>query len=589
MNDITKFWPKAVAHLQEKYDDGVSDHVIIAENNKEPCNGYKGLRIISTALIPLALVDEVLSSPGGIGYQVKSWGPRPCVNKDEIYDTSFWIDGRKGCDERFQTIVNAWKYHTHNVMLPDNVMLMTYGLVPRYLNDGSVCWDDPSGPVYDVLFVKSHVNIGDQKGDSLGFIKMRRDYLEDYCHLKGCAAVAVYYEERFSADDETFAPMLNGEKGKLLKLPGRELSMSVLNDGYFADAPQFSRVWGVRLILKPNHRPITDAQEPELIWPGHTESMCYEHAAQEWIYGYVRDEVLLEYESRSEYKILPEFGGVSYGGWWGTDRTFRIGRHHIKVELKKLYEGCPPHVITHWHRFAVTEEIAQHDSELHGNRSIAHRAKDVIYAYLALLKSLEKFSDQIGVSQTQEEIGSLNSDDVTYRGWWSHEVSRQLYAVAPLTSSRDQFLTRSVALFKLIELLKPGPLRVMALRIGVPKDKIREFKSLKLLSCLYQLANLAKGQGYALLDKDDANIIVSQWDPTKELPELISLFALNGLRDCQSHTPSKKRDQMIADAAKKFGIDVNATTSGWGYAIDSLYDRLSEDLLAISCLISEIR
>ena len=37
-----------------------------------------------------------------------------------------------------------------------------------------------------------------------------------------------------------------------------------------------------------------------------------------------------------QYELYPESGGVGYSGWWGTDRTYRMGRHHIRIELKKL-------------------------------------------------------------------------------------------------------------------------------------------------------------------------------------------------------------------------------------------------------------
>ena len=377
MGDLDNYWPKAVAHLNEPYDNGASDHIVIAEISEAPQNGYKGFRKISTALIPVELVNDVLKSPGGIGHEVQSWGPRPCVDEGQIYDTRFWIEGRKGRDERFQTIINSWNRHDREVLLPDNVLLMTYGLVPRYLSDGVICWDDPQGPVYDVLRVKSHVDYGNKKNNPLALISIRRDYLEDYCHLKGCAAVAVYYEERFSYDDETFAPLLNGKEGVQYELPGRLLGMAVLNTEYHVDAPQMSRVWGSRLILKPIGRPITDNKDPELIWPGDTMPMNSQRAAREFVFAYVRDEVLQEYESRSEFQIHPESGGISYGGWWGTSRTYRIGRHHIQVELKKLYEGCPPHVIGHWHRFAVPESVAQHDRTQHGNRiKLAEKKED---------------------------------------------------------------------------------------------------------------------------------------------------------------------------------------------------------------------
>lgn len=585
MSAPDNYWPKAVAHLKEPYDNGASDHVVIAEISETPQDGYKGIRKLSTALIPLDLVDEVLKSPGGIGWEVQSWGPGPCVGKGQVYETNFWIAGRHKRDERFQTIINSWSRHNREVLLPDNVLLMAYGLVPRFLSDGVVCWDDPHGPVYDVLRVKSHVDYGNEKVVPFGFISIRRDYLEDFCHLKRCAAVATYYEERFSSDDDTFAPVLNGEDGAEFELPGRLLVMTVLKDKYHADAPQMSRVWGASLILIPQGRPISDDKNPELIWPGDTAPIDQQRAWREHVHAYVSDKVLLEYESRPEFEIHPESGGVSYGGWWGTDRTHRIGRHHIKIELKKLYEGCPPHVIAHWHRFAVPQSVARHDQEQHGNHNIALRAKSVIQAYLDLTASLVELSDRLGTGLTQEDIGSLDSKDVAYRGWWSVEIARSLYAIAPLEATQEQFLYRTVALVKLLELLKPAALRTMAIKLGVPKGQIKDFQSLKLLACICQLANIAKTQGHSL--SEDADAIIPSWNPTEALPELNSLFALNGLRVCQAHTPSSTRDKDIARNAGVFGIDVVSTASGWGYSIDALYDRLSSDLLAIAKLIED--
>ena len=96
------------------------------------------------------------------------------------------------------------------------------------------------------------MNYSNKTDNPLGLITIRRDYLEDYCHLKACAAVAVYYEERFSRDDESFEPMLKGQRGAEFELPGRLLGMGLHNNNpYFAAAPQMSRVWGARLILKP--------------------------------------------------------------------------------------------------------------------------------------------------------------------------------------------------------------------------------------------------------------------------------------------------------------------------------------------------
>lgn len=106
-----------------------------------------------------------------------------------------------------------------------------------------------------------------------------------------------------------------------------------------------------------------------------------------------------------------------------------------------------------------------------------------------------------------------------------------------------------------------------------------------MLACICQLANIAKLQGHSL--SEDADAVITSWNPIEALPELNSLFALNEFRVCQAHTPSSTRDKDIARNAVVFGIDIASTAYGWGYAIDALYDRLSSDLLAIAKLIEE--
>ncbi|MEQ1795336.1 MAG: hypothetical protein ABL970_14225 [Nitrospira sp.] len=583
MTDHSTYWPKSLAHLAEPYDDGVSDHVVIAEVNDALLNGNKGIKSVCTALVPLDELDEILSAPGGIGWEVESWGPHPCVDQGRVYDTRFWVNGRKGRDEKFQTIINGWKHHNQEVLLPDNVMLMAYGLIPRNISDGTVCWDDPQAPVYDVLRVRSHVDYG-RRGDKLPQITMRRDYLEDYCSLKSCGAVAVYYEERFSSADDTFDKILHGEEGKQLELPGRLLGMAVLKGSYYSAAPQFARVWGCRLMLRPKSRPISNAKDPELVWPGDTSPMTLPRASQTWVYGYVTDEVLREYESRPEFDVQPESGGVSYNGWWATSYSYRIGRSHIRIELKKLYEGCPPHVITHWHKYAVPREVAEQDCKLNGDRNISVRAKDVIFAYLRVTKSLEHLSDHLGAGFTQEEIGSFVTEKVKHSGWWTPSVVKPLTMVVSLSASHSEFLGRATALSKVLENLKPAPVRSLAIQLGLEKDKIIAFGSIKLLASVCQLSIVTREQGHAF--PSDAHSVVSAWNPEFRIAAFDRVFALQALRGSASHAPSAEQDKKMASLVGKFGIDVAATATGWGYAIDALYDKIAEDLNSIAEILS---
>jgi hypothetical protein len=116
--------------------------------------------------------------------------------------------------------------------------------------------------------------------------------------------------------------------------------------------------------------------------------MTFERASAKWIYGYVSDEALVDFENRQEFSIHPESGAVSYIGWWSVGFSRRIGRNHIQVELKKLYEGNPPHIIAHWHRYAVAQNVAELDRKTHGDANIALRAKALVEAFLGLTESL---------------------------------------------------------------------------------------------------------------------------------------------------------------------------------------------------------
>jgi hypothetical protein len=580
MIDMAEYWPESMRHLAAPYDDGVTEHIVIAEINECDMNGYKGAKHVYTALIPLDLVKDVITSPAGIGWEVRSWGPLPCVDEGQIYDTRFWIDGRKGRNEKFQTVINSWKRHDREVVLPDNVMLMTYGLFPRYLADGTVCWDDPHGPVYDVIRARSHVNYNQKSQQPLVYLTMRRDYLEDYCSLKGCAAVAVYYEERYSTVDQSFDAVLAGSEENQFDLPGRLLGMGILKDIYHAAAPQLARVWGSSLILKPKGRPITDAADPALEWPDHPGPMTLQRASKDWLYGYVSDSVLTAYEARPEYSLRPESGGVSYGGWWATSRTDRIGREHIRVELKKLYEGCPAAVISHWHRHAVPKSVAEGDRANNGNQNVALRAKAIAFGYLRLTQAICDVSDKLGAGFKQEEIGALSSDDVNYRGWWSSEVFGAATRVIRMNATQDQFLARSVILYKIFEQLKQAPLRNLVLKLGVSRELVKDFGALKLMGTLLQLCVLAREHGYEI--EKDAAAIAAIWDTKKRLPEMNRIFALNGLRLLAAHLPGAEKDKKLADCAMVFVIDVASTMAGWGLAMDAMYDGLTADLNAVA-------
>jgi hypothetical protein len=43
----------------------------------------------------------------------------------------------------YERLVHTWRANNQEVTVPDDAFLMCDGLVPRVLEDGTVCWDDP--------------------------------------------------------------------------------------------------------------------------------------------------------------------------------------------------------------------------------------------------------------------------------------------------------------------------------------------------------------------------------------------------------------------------------------------------------------
>ena len=407
-------------------------------------------------------------------------------------------------------------------------------------------------------------------------ITIHRDYLEDYLSLKGCAAVAVFYEERYSFDDPDFDKVLGNREGAEFKLPGRTLLLTRVDKQTQKPATQFTRIWGCRLILNPTRRPISNEQEPVLLWPDHEKPVALKQAQE--VFGllpqiYVRDEVLKAYEGKDEFTVHPESGNVSYGSRWSTSRSYRLGRHHIVIDLKGLYEGTPPYVIRHFNKFSVPKAEAERDRKVNGDCHIGQRSRDLIYTYLQFTESLTLLADRVGLFLEQKDIGGFSKKEIEYHGWWTMETLKQLGYLVSLEITFPEFLGRCMDLFKLLEHLKPGPLKQILKRLGMPKTEFSSLGTLRLLGTLCQLAKIAKDNGEDLID--DFTSIHADWDERVELEELSPLFALNSLRNIEGHITGQDSQIRLEKALEVLGIDSQKTLNGWGYALDRVYDKLA--------------
>jgi hypothetical protein len=150
---MTDWWPAPLAHIPNA-DPWAHDHVIVAELKSFDDGGDRGERITISALVPITDLDAVRQHMAALDYQVRTSGPWPCPD-DQPYEPRFWIHAHGLSRGRYEPLILSWHSHDHTVFVPDPGFLMTYGLAPRSVGNGAVHWDDPAGPVRDIVKVSA--------------------------------------------------------------------------------------------------------------------------------------------------------------------------------------------------------------------------------------------------------------------------------------------------------------------------------------------------------------------------------------------------------------------------------------------------
>ena len=580
--------PKCLAHLNEPYLRDVDESVIIGQLSSNDKDGYSGFIKLHTALVPVDRLDEVVCASGGIGSEVKCWGPDPDVDEGRIYNSGFWVEGPNGKKDRLEPLVVGWTHHNKIVIMPDNGLLMCYGLSPRVQKGpDEIVWDNLSRPEYGVVSVKplSHYTV--PQNYSVAEVRITRRYLEDFASLKGCAVVAVFYEERRCMLDKDIEAILDRRDAVDFKLPGRRLI--IMRSDCNKKNPILCQVWGCRLILVPSGRPVSEEKDPEFEWPGFPGVMTYIRAASIFTIDYVcvSDQALEEFEGKPEYKVDPVSGSVSYDGWWSLSSCFRIGRDYIAYRIKYLYEGCSPYIIEHVRRFAVDEEVARLQTQTLGQQNIGKRAEALIEAFFEIGEELAGLSNLFYFPFESEDIISYDKHDISYRGWQTINNLAPLGWRAPLDMKRNQFLERCKTVYQLFEGLREKPLRRLLIEIGLPENEVAEFRSLKLFACLMQLCEISLESG---LDIHEHRVeVVSRWNKDMCLDELKPLFALVDLRNSAGHSQSSNGTERVRNALGVYNIDENQMNTGWGIAVDQIYDHLTACLCELASTLNRCR
>ena len=467
---------------------------------------------------------------------------------------------------------------------------MTYRLTPRCVQAGAdsqltLAWDNHEEPLRDLVVAKP-ISVHNFPESSEAFVKVHRDLLQDYATLRGCHLVQFYYEQRWSELTDEIRSLLGSSTMREFMLEGRTVELCVVNG---ADLPVLNKVWGVCKLVDPGSFPVpVDAKEyGQLRWPGIPGLVSGDLARASSSFVYVRDTVLETYEETPEFSINPEAGSVEYGNQWGVGYCSRLGRDVIQVELRKLYEGTPPRVVRHWNRHAI-DPPAQATFNPRGATNIASRAKRIVYAVVSLGEALARLSARLlADSCSALEFVGLERNELNYRGWWVGPIVEPLTRTARWELKEEAFLGRSVSLQKLVvEGLEEARVRRLVDRVGVPVARTKDLRSLKLLDLLVQLFRVSNETGLELIrDRED---VVRRWSEISQQPSLRILFALNDLRTIASHHGGRDVERRVDAALEELGLSRAACASGWGQAVDSLYDHVAAELESIGRIVRTV-
>lgn len=579
MTQSTFTLPRCLAFLDAPYVNEGDTHVTLAEIRSLNEPGLRGTSRIYTALVPTAKLARTLRLNAAMGWIMEGSD----AGRD---DRDFRITAPSG--ERFEPLVFGWTAHNRTVLTPNPKWLSALDLVPsiRVGDPPRIEWNDLEGPTYgvvEVLPVSKYEGPDDVSGAR---VRIARRYAERLAAERRSAIIAVYYEQRSLSHDPELEALLGGEDAVFKELPGRSIDIKRTHDREY---PYFVAAWGCRLVLKPAKqvKALEDEPKPALTWPGFQGAVNGKRAFMMSTTDrvYIRDAVLEAYEDREEFDVDPTDGGIGYEGRWALSFSHRVGRDYFAYELKKIYEGCPAEVIRHVHQFAVEPEVALQQRRALGNENIGTRATKLIEAFSSAVAAVQHMAAAVGLSLPHDRIATPTKKEIDYHGWWTLSELKSLGYRAPQSMSRTDFLRRAVTVATLVERLQQRALRRLATTIGVPSKDIEDLQTLGLLGVLAVVGDLAHESGLTVTDASAE--LASRWNRELRNPSVKVLFAGRALRDLASHATEKSAQVRIDQNLRDIGIDPDAHKTGWGTAVDQLYERTTAALQEIARLLRE--
>lgn len=204
----------------------------------------QGQRVFFPVLIPFKKTDEVLSTTAEPDYDIRCNYPDTSPNY-EVRPYSFYARNPSNQAEKFETLVDGWHGSNNFTLIPNSTFLMRYNLSSRVVESSNkVIWDNIEKPQPNIVENIASATYESQLWTE-AYVKIDKDYLEDYALRRACSIVSYYYEDRILPLDNYYSDLLRNKEYREIQQAGRKFVIKKIGKKVSL------RIWGCKLILKP--------------------------------------------------------------------------------------------------------------------------------------------------------------------------------------------------------------------------------------------------------------------------------------------------------------------------------------------------
>ncbi|WP_233208192.1 hypothetical protein [Pollutimonas subterranea] len=476
----------------------------------------------------------------------------------------------------YDYIVASWGDGSFSTYHLAEKVWMALGLTPRCLGNEQqrLVYDDLGLPEFGVAEGEVSSQFYYQASRDVRWF-MSNEYLRKYLWLRGGRGVRQFYYQATLKSTPALRAWMNNRKQVVFDTPGDWFDGDIResNGGYLLQL--WAAVEVVSCALCPDQT--TDG----LVWPGIQGAVTHAtaNANMNGASIYLDDRFLERYEQNGFYNTIPVkvhnfwHCSPSYLGQWSFTDCRRVGRNLIQVQLRELYKGKPDREILHAHTHALDPAVvAKFDRN---EEHIVSKVDRLLRQLLDLGDNLSQLAAVLGIEKSAQDLVGFLRADVEANGWLHYPQLAKLAQVAPLSMSQQAFLARCKSIHEIWQCLPNGVLKRVMQAAGVPRKRIADLGSLKLLESLLNLVQRLDDQEEAS-DAFNCDKEPEGWDERNK--DIASLFVANDLRIADAHDTIGQSIQKLQD----LGFDTASMQHGYGHALDFVMDGVIGAFAAIN-------